>query len=541
MTLKFKLIGGLILILIAALSCALYGIIGSRQIIEGALHVENEDFPILSQIQDLEKIVADTRKTIIYGYDELDEVIFEDILFLKDEFIIKSDSLKLKVKDKELDDICDSYLSYVETAEIMLKKHISSGGKASIEQEIASIGTITFALNNKIRIFHRKKESAFRQELFKIRSYSENFKTFFLLMGQVLLILVMLIVSVTVLMVKDIQKLVKFSDKLSQGDLRNKIIKNRNDEIGVLQSSFEKMRMSLKDMIENLDMKVNERTRQLQITQEELVRTARDAGMADIATGIIHNIGNVLNSLNISCAEINQTIEGSKLPTLKKMNQLLIVHREDLGKFFSEDEKAKLLPELYDELDSMLSVEQKNIIKEVNNLMLGMQLMKDIVSRQQEFAKVGVQLADENINKLIREVLELEAHSLGQNSISVEMDLDNVSLVKIDKVKFSHVLVNLIKNAVEAMLETPVSERVLKINLKEDADKVYLSLLDTGEGIYADQLSKIFNYGYTTKKNGHGFGLHSCANAIQEMSGEISVHSEGRGSGACFTIKMNKQ
>ncbi len=163
--------------------------------------------------------------------------------------------------------------------------------------------------------------------------------------------------------------------------------------------------------------------------------------------------------------------------------------------------------------------------------------MKDVISLQQSFAG-GLGFKEEVLlTDVIENVLLMQINSLNRHGITVEKNISDVRIVHIQKAKLSHVIFNLIKNAQEAMAATGAGKKILTIDIGSDsAGSQFIRITDTGSGISPDNINKIFNHGFTTKKTGHGFGLHSCANSLTEMGGSLAVHSEGVGKGASFTI-----
>lgn len=109
----------------------------------------------------------------------------------------------------------------------------------------------------------------------------------------------------------------------------------------------------------------------------------------------------------------------------------------------------------------------------------------------------------------------------------------------VQRFKLIHVLVNLIRNAADAMQRAPEGQRLLTVAVAAGAGTgAIVRITDTGEGIPADRLERLFTLGFTTRSEGHGFGLHACANALHQMGGRILAESEGPGRGARFTLEF---
>jgi signal transduction histidine kinase len=110
--------------------------------------------------------------------------------------------------------------------------------------------------------------------------------------------------------------------------------------------------------------------------------------------------------------------------------------------------------------------------------------------------------------------------------------------VAVEKSKVLQILINLVRNAQHACDASNRDERRVTLRLLAAADRIQVSVSDNGVGIAKENLTRIFNHGFTTKKDGHGFGLHSGALAAQEMGGSLNVASAGVGQGATFTLEF---
>jgi signal transduction histidine kinase len=111
-------------------------------------------------------------------------------------------------------------------------------------------------------------------------------------------------------------------------------------------------------------------------------------------------------------------------------------------------------------------------------------------------------------------------------------------VLSVEKHKVLQVLVNLIRNAKNACDETGRADKQLTLRVTAANGRVIFSIIDNGIGIPPENLIRIFAHGFTTKKDGHGFGLHSGALAAKEMGGELRVHSDGVGQSATFTLEL---
>lgn len=275
---------------------------------------------------------------------------------------------------------------------------------------------------------------------------------------------------------------------------------------------------------------------ELKKTRSELVEKAHKAGMADLATNVLHNVGNILNSVNVSVAVINETLKRTKLESLKQANQLVRENAKNLENFIINDPKGQKLLHYYVKLEEPLNREQEEIAEQASRLEENMKLMIDVVTAQQSYSNAGRIFEHFSPEELIKDTMVLQSATIERHGLNLVTDYQGVEDIYVEKSKVVHILVNLFKNAKESMSEIEPNKRKLVLKTFQDEEYVYLSINDNGCGIPKEDLKKIFNHGYTTKSYGHGFGLHSCANYMKELKGEIRVESEGPGRGATVTL-----
>ncbi|WLI13764.1 DAHL domain-containing protein [Pseudomonas sp. FP603] len=290
---------------------------------------------------------------------------------------------------------------------------------------------------------------------------------------------------------------------------------------------------------EILEQRVEERTRELKDTQSELLDTARQAGMAEIATNVLHNVGNVLNSVNISADLVTRKLRSSKAQGLGKAMQLINAHQDDLGVFLTQDEKGKLLPGYLNQLVDAIALEQQGMADELAQLSKSVDHIKDIVATQQSYAGANSLMEPLHISELLEDALRMNAGALTRHHVTVVKEYGDVPQVMGDKHRLLLILINLISNAKYAMTDLSNRPRQMTLGVKVVEDTILqISVKDDGEGIEPENMTRIFAHGFTTRKEGHGFGLHSCALAAIEMNGHLTAHSDGPGKGALFTLQI---
>lgn len=284
--------------------------------------------------------------------------------------------------------------------------------------------------------------------------------------------------------------------------------------------------------------KLENTNRELTSAQQELVAKAHKAGMADIATGTLHNVGNVLNSINTSIYMMRDILKDSPLNDLKRANRMLINHMEDLESFITHDPRGKKLLQFYHKLETPFLDLQNLINNHLNRLMDRISLVNEIIIAQQNYAGARPVLEEVDLADVIEDALKLLAATLEKYKIKIVKNYQPLPKTIVQRTKFLHILINLINNARDAMMEKNENERILTVTLDGDTQYTYLGVRDTGYGIDPELIQSIFTQGFTTKQEGRGFGLHSCVNYMTEMSGRIWAESPGVGGGATFVLQF---
>jgi PAS domain S-box-containing protein len=279
----------------------------------------------------------------------------------------------------------------------------------------------------------------------------------------------------------------------------------------------------------------------LQEAQGNLLNAAHKAGMAEIATGVLHDVGNVLNSINVSCELISSNVRGPALGALGKVNGLLNEHAGDLTDFLTDDPKGSKTLEVLGFTEAALSEERDTILEETDRLMRKVGLLREVIGTQQDYARPGLFYQKVALRDVISDALALNQTRLSNHVIAVTVDCPEDITLTTQKTKLVYILINLVQNAVDALKARddvdPGERRVRIVGSRADGD-IALEIRDNGIGIPAENLTTIFNHGFTTKPGGHGFGLHTCANFIKEIGGEICAESAGAGEGSTFLIRL---
>lgn len=277
----------------------------------------------------------------------------------------------------------------------------------------------------------------------------------------------------------------------------------------------------------------------LETTQQQLLDATRQAGMAEVATGVLHNVGNVLTSINVTANLLCDHLRDSKVSSLFKVCTLLKENAADLPTFFAKDPRAAKLTGYLENLATNLEKERQESMTELATLLKSVSHVKDIIWMQQSYASVSGMVEPLHPPETIEDALKLSNNALQRHNVHVVREFSETPPARAERHKVLQILVNLIGNAKKAMDCKEPSQRRLTIRTERGADDgIVIKVIDNGIGIPAENLAKIFSHGFTTRKDGHGFGLHSSTLAAKQMGGTLSAHSEGPGRGATFTLTL---
>ncbi|MDX2185630.1 MAG: ATP-binding protein [Opitutaceae bacterium] len=298
---------------------------------------------------------------------------------------------------------------------------------------------------------------------------------------------------------------------------------------------------TLRNQLERLKGEIADRERaeqQLRETHREMVRLSREAGMAEVASGVLHNIGNVINSVNVSIELLSDRLRDNPRVAARVLYKLVHDQNPNVEAVLAAHPQGGALLKLLQEL-SQLGVSQfEHAGEEVQSLRNKLSHLKDVINRQQTLAKARIVTEPFDLRDAVRETLLLCEDSLLPNRIQVVETQDGPSQIIADRTYVIQILVNLVRNAATAIKGASRKNPRIEIHYSGEGDRRRVGIKDNGVGISPDARTRIFSYGFTTRNDGHGFGLHSSANAARMMGGSLKVESEGVGSGATFTLEL---
>ena len=271
---------------------------------------------------------------------------------------------------------------------------------------------------------------------------------------------------------------------------------------------------------------------------EKLADAARRAGKAEVATNVLHNVGNVLNSVIVSVRTVTERVRASRVGNLGRVAELMQTHEADIGHFIEHDPQGKRLPNYLKNLAEHLGTEQRELLTELESVGTKADHIKHIVAVQQEFAGNSNFHQATDLPSLIDDAIRI--NTLERHGAEIIREFAEGPRVSLDKHKVLQILINLLSNAKHAVnhAEGNPKKRISVRLERPRPDWIVVEVTDNGVGISAEDLGRIFQHGFTTRKDGHGFGLHGSITAAREMGGALTATSAGRGHGSTFRLEL---
>jgi NO-binding membrane sensor protein with MHYT domain len=281
---------------------------------------------------------------------------------------------------------------------------------------------------------------------------------------------------------------------------------------------------------------VQQEERQLEL-QMQLRDVSRQAGMAEVATGVLHNVGNVLNSLGVSATLVLAGLRDSRVGNVQRVAKLLAEQGDRLGDFLQNDPRGREVRTYLSSLGENLCAENRALHADTQAIVVHVEHIGKIVAAQQSYARRGGVTEEVDVAELVDKAIAL--NFTGSTDVTVKRDYQVAPRLILDRHKLIQILGNLLSNARHALRDQTEGQRVLKVGTRATTPGSFaIDIEDSGTGIETAVLERLFEFGFTTKKDGHGFGLHASANLAKELGGELSGHSDGPGRGARFTLQV---
>ena len=326
-----------------------------------------------------------------------------------------------------------------------------------------------------------------------------------------------------------ILNLERFAHRIAIGDLSRRIDIRTGDEIEQLAHSFNYMVDALQQA-----------KQEGKVAQQQLVQTARQAGMAEMMSNVLHNVGNVLNSVGVTTSTMRQRIAKSRISSLSNLAALIEERGDKLADYLATDPQGRKVPTYLLSLSDHLVKEQVGFLKDVQTLDRHVRHVRDIIHLQQDYSRTRGLTEPVQIETIIEDALQLNQQQNAKFDIQVEKDYAALPECWMDRHKLLQILINLFSNARHAVMAKEIRPGLIRVVVKrtETDDQVRIEVSDNGIGIAFDNLTRIFQHGFTTRPDGHGFGLQSSAIAAAEMGGSLRAESRGVCKGATFVVDL---
>ena len=378
----------------------------------------------------------------------------------------------------------------------------------------------------------------------------------------VVCILISLIASVLYAgrFVRPILQLQSVVERVAGGDLTARAHIGSRDEIEQLAHAFNGMAdmilhrdQELSEGKRNLELRVTERTQELRAqiiakdaalaelaeAQKGLIDLSRISGMAEVATGVLHNVGNVLNSVNVSATIVGDHLRELRIGQFGELVSVLEDHRDELSDFLTSDPRGQRVLPYMGSLARHMEQERGQLGKEVASLAQHISHIKGIVAMQQTYARSSGVYEKIALTDLIEDALSITRLTMERHGVALSIASEDLPPITTDRHKVLQILLNLMRNAKDAVKESGTKHRQIAIRMtRVSEERIAICVVDNGIGIPQANLVRIFSHGFTTKRDGHGFGLHSSALAARQLGGSITAESQGANAGAMFTLEL---
>lgn len=336
---------------------------------------------------------------------------------------------------------------------------------------------------------------------------------------------------------------------MAEGNLSLKLDVHQHDEIGelahamnVMAGKVEESHTLLEQENIKLEKEITERKKaraELEAAQKQLVESARLVGRAEVTASVLHNVGNVITSVNVTANSLKEEIRYSKIPNFVKAAGMLKEHKYDLAEFLTKDKKGRKLPVYLTALSKHLEEEWKDFSQRLNELCNHVKIITELIAVQQAPDSAAGLTEVVSIAELLENAFQVNTPSMTDHDIEIIRKFENTPTCRLDHNKFMQIIINLLSNARNALKVSNNAPKTITVGLKKKEDnRILVEVVDNGIGIPKENINKVFELGFTTKKKGHGFGLHIAAIHAMEMGGKLTAYSAGPGKGASFTLEL---
>ena len=360
-------------------------------------------------------------------------------------------------------------------------------------------------------------------------------------------------------LMQPINELVGIVNKVADGDFTSRPKESQLVEIKKLHRAFTDMANSLETYNRYLEERVSQRTlelneknlqlretmRLLDEEKKKQVQQAYNAGIVEHAISVLHNIGNAITPLAVRLQKLHQNkVESQFSSYLQQLCSLLEQHQSDLEDFFSSSRGQQFLPFLK-QLTQTSDQQKEDELKSMDVMAHQLDHITEIIALQQKYATQQSNTEEIQISQVIDDAMEMMKPAFDKRNIIVLEEVQpELPRIQNDPNKLVQIFMNLFKNSIESIdqcLRAPKEGYQGRVRVgvgTVGVDQLHIYVKDNGQGAEPESLKRAFEFGYSTKKRGSGFGLHDCANFIRFHKGTVELTSEGIGKGATITFTL---
>ena len=293
----------------------------------------------------------------------------------------------------------------------------------------------------------------------------------------------------------------------------------RSDEIGTLAHEFDSM------------------VERLAASQTQLLEQARAGGMSEVATSVLHDVGNAMQAVQASAGCLREHLRSRNVSDLERVSRLLVAQADELAGWLTSDAKGRQVPAFLVGLADGLAAEHDAMTRELALLAAGLEHIGQLVDRQRQHSGQRGAIEALDATAMLKEAARIAGAEAAGVDVAVEVIASGP--LHAERHKLLAVLINLVRNACEAVADLPPERRALRLTATDaEPGRIRFAVEDRGVGIAADDLRRVFQGGWTSKGEGRGVGLHGAANSVREMDGRLWAESDGPGCGARFLVEL---
>jgi len=339
------------------------------------------------------------------------------------------------------------------------------------------------------------------------------------LIAAAVIVLILLVVVLNRVILNPLARVTRHAVALGEDrDLTTRLELHRRDEFGVLARELDRM------------------VERVAESRMQLVDQSFQAGFAELAKGVLHNLGNAMTPISVRLAQLTERLRGAPIADAEQAVAELRGGATDAQRSADLEEFLRLACK-------ELAATVRSAQEDVATITRQASLIQTTLAEQMRSARNEAVIEPVRLTELLAQSLEIVPDTCrARLSIAADDTVRRVGVVRVARTVLRLILQNLIINAADAVRDAGKDKGMLRVSAEivNQADRCHLHLrcIDDGVGIAAENLERVFEKGFTTKspETNHGIGLHWCANAIGALGGRIWAASDGPGRGAALHL-----